>query len=202
MTEDQDFLPERVNDLCADAGPCPRSQPRLSPEEIADYHARFISCNAGFAEPDGLIRPAPSINTPILLSHGPDKALDMLLERLREPWERMSGAAAKKINRILVDRREAIAALELLREELNLIRQMAAASVQWDQENLAAIPSERDGENHFSVGQYWRDRTKVSRSWQAFCADPINHPGRKNLTPNGGEAVHGQVVQPIRDEQK
>lgn len=92
--------------------------PRLSPEEIADYHARFISCASGFSEPVGLVRPAPHVNTPIALSHGPDAALDMLLERLREPWEKMKGVAAKKIDRILLDRREADAAITLLRAEL------------------------------------------------------------------------------------
>ncbi len=96
--------------------------PRLSPEEIADYHARFISCNSGFAEPEGLVRPAPSLTTPIFLSHGPERALDMLQERLREPWEKMPGVAAKKINRILVDRREADAAIVLLRDALTKAR--------------------------------------------------------------------------------
>lgn len=96
--------------------------PRLSREEIADYHARFISCNSGFSEPEGLIRPAPHIDTPILLSHGPEKALDMLLERLREPWEKMNRVAAKKISRILADRREADAAIVLLRKELATAR--------------------------------------------------------------------------------
>ena len=30
MTEEQEFLPERVNDLCADAGPCPHSPDMLA----------------------------------------------------------------------------------------------------------------------------------------------------------------------------
>lgn len=126
-TEKADFLPERVTDQCGsrDASTVEATAPltpKLSPEEIADYHARFISCNAGFAPPEGLIRPVPHVDTPVLLSHGPDRALDMLLERLREPWERMNGAPSKKINRILADRREADAAIVLLREELAAAR--------------------------------------------------------------------------------
>lgn len=123
---EEGFIPERVTGGCADAGPA-----RLSPEEIADYHARFISCNSGFAAPKELIKSVPHVDTPILFSHGSDKAFDMLLERLREPWEKMKGVAAKKINRLLADRREADAAIALLRKELaeaeRKVRSCAAA---------------------------------------------------------------------------
>lgn len=39
-----------------------------------------------------------------------------LLERLNERWERMDGAAAPKIDRILKERREAAAEIERLRD--------------------------------------------------------------------------------------
>lgn len=64
--------------------------------------------------------------------------------------------------------------------ELDLVRQMAAEGVKWDQERLDAIPKDYVGPG-FTVGQYWRDRLSISKSWQAFCADPINHPGVTNL---------------------
>ena len=41
-----------------------------------------------------------------------------LLERLNERWERMNGAAATKIDRILKERREAAAEIERLRQRL------------------------------------------------------------------------------------
>lgn len=40
-----------------------------------------------------------------------------LLERLNERWERMDGAAATKIDRILKERREAVAEIERLEAE-------------------------------------------------------------------------------------
>jgi hypothetical protein len=41
-----------------------------------------------------------------------------LLERLDERWERMDGAAARKIDRILKERRDAAAEIRRLREAL------------------------------------------------------------------------------------
>lgn len=79
-------------------------------------------------------------------------------------------------------------------QELSLIREMAAASVKWDEENLAAIPDERADEPSFSVGKYWRDRLSLSRSWKAFCADPVNHPGLRNMGPSGRESVVNEIL--------
>lgn len=45
-----------------------------------------------------------------------------LLERLNERWERMDGAGARKIDRILKDRREAAAEIERLLNALKLAR--------------------------------------------------------------------------------
>lgn len=45
-----------------------------------------------------------------------------LLERLSERWEKMDGAAATKIDRILKDRREAAAEIKRLLNALNLAR--------------------------------------------------------------------------------
>jgi hypothetical protein len=83
----------------------------------------------------------------------------------------------------------AVEAAAALAEELRLIRQMAAESLRWDKENLAAIPTGYDGVG-FTVQRYWSDRVKLSASWAAFCADPVNHPGRKNLAIDGAERVH------------
>lgn len=106
--------------------------------------------------------------------------------------------ANRDIARVYTENQTLIAKME----ELRLIRQMAAAAVKWDEENLAAIPDGRALEPSFSVGRYWRDRVAISRSWQAFCADPINHPGRKNLTPDGAERVHTGPLSAARAEPK
>lgn len=181
--------------------------PRLSPEEIADYHARFISCNEGFAEPKGLVRPAPYVDTPILLSHGPEKALDMLQERLREPWEKMNLVAAKKINRILADRREADAAIMLLRQELATARARCIAL------NEALTPSAETkaayiGEVKFTVStgfdedgsEIWQDITVPWTTTKDIMAMILGHAAMSSLPPDGAERVHEQVSQPIRDE--
>lgn len=46
-----------------------------------------------------------------------------LLERLSEHWERMDGAAARKIDRILKERREAVDEIMRLREAASLARE-------------------------------------------------------------------------------
>lgn len=82
-------------------------------------------------------------------------------------------------------------------EALALIRRMAAEKVKFDQENYDAIPKDYVGLG-FTVEQYWRARLQIAKSWQAFCADPLNHPGRKSLSADGPKGQDGQ----LRDEPK
>jgi hypothetical protein len=61
-----------------------------------------------------------------------------LLERLNERWERMDGAAATKIDRILKDRREAAAEIEHLRSALKL------AAAYWSDYHVPCVYEEWD----------------------------------------------------------
>lgn len=94
---------------------------------------------------------------------------------------------------------KAVAELSADANALSLIRQMTEEKVRFDQENYDAIPRDYVGLG-FTVEQYWRDRVTVSMSWRAFCADPINHPCRKNLPADGALGRQDGTVQPSRDE--
>lgn len=175
MSKDEEYLiPERVNDLCADAGTLPA---------LADDWAK-IGDDAAMAAlkafqrraPDILRRAADDLYESILYA-----AQDYLVENttynIASRIEAVSRQA--RLDRQRADRAESDRA-NLLHALVGLVGVINSAGLL----NLS---------NGVQLGQ---------TSWFVKATDWMDTAQRIIATVrDGGEAVHGQVVQPIRDEQ-
>lgn len=228
-----DFLPERVNDLCADAGPCPHSQWRPEVVAFANLMERQLRAND---------------HKPGWTGENPWPLLDRLYEEANElrdelqpgsrtdalAWRVRLGAEAADVANFAMMIADVCGALP------SSERLMVAPS-------MPSFDDLSDDQRSQVQNLYWGNHSTSEDLWSSWRSvvgdvttrgrpdeairnieaeikaaasggmlgrthdvwDRAERSGlrialgivRKHITPDGAERVHGQVSQPIRDEQ-